>query len=206
MTRLFNEFPQRIADVTTQLTTLGISLTAPITPAAPPDPDYPWGSSHSAPPVDRTTLAWCTGAQMLADHHHTEIDRQVPAADALIRELGVRGLTQLHSDLHHGAPIDYRFTRCPYCSGLGEDPTLPNCREVGCPPQYGFADHPHICPVCQGEDYQFEWFAEKHLAQLDRLLVDGLEVRGRSRSRFGSRCDRYLRGALVVSERSGIDQ
>ncbi|MFE3430458.1 hypothetical protein [Streptomyces sp. NPDC059171] len=108
---------------------------------------------------------------MLTDHH-TAIAQQVPAADALIRELGVRGLTQLHTDLHHGAPIDYRFTRCPYCSGLGEDPTLPDCRQVGCPPQYEFADHPHICPVCRGEDYQPTWFAEKRIAQLDRLLGD----------------------------------
>ncbi|MFJ3973465.1 hypothetical protein ACIPYR_35725 [Streptomyces parvus] len=90
---------------------------------------------------------------------HTAIDRQVLAADALIRELGVRGLAPLHSDLHFGAPIDYRFTRCPYCSGLGEDPTLPNCQEVGCPREYEFADHPHICPVCRGEDFQPEWIA-----------------------------------------------
>ncbi|MEU8599348.1 hypothetical protein AB0D07_37680 [Streptomyces globisporus] len=130
MTRLFTEFPKRIADITTQLTTQGIPLLAPVTPAAPPDPDDPWGSNHPAPPVDRTTLAWCTAVQMLADHHHTAVEQQVL-----------------------GAPIDYRFTRCPYCSGLGEDPTLPDCREVGCPPQYEFADHPHICPVCRGEDY-----------------------------------------------------
>lgn len=41
MTRLFTEFPKRIADITTQLTTQGIPLTAPLTPAAPPDPDDP---------------------------------------------------------------------------------------------------------------------------------------------------------------------
>ncbi|MFG3398602.1 hypothetical protein [Streptomyces parvus] len=174
MTRLFTEFPKRIADITNQLTTQGIPLTAPVTPAAPPDPDDPWGSNHPAPPVDRTTLAWCTAVQMLADHHHTAIEQQVLSADALIRELGVRGLTQLHSDLHRGAPIDYRFTRCPYCSGLGEDPTLPTCREVGCPPQYEFADHHHICPVCRGEDYQPEWFAEKRVAELDRSLATSL--------------------------------
>ncbi|MFJ3973464.1 hypothetical protein ACIPYR_35720 [Streptomyces parvus] len=69
MTRLFTVFPQRIADVTTQLTTQGIPLTAPITPAVPPDLDDPWGSSPPSPPVDRTSLAWCTAAQMLADHH-----------------------------------------------------------------------------------------------------------------------------------------
>ncbi|MFC9183357.1 hypothetical protein ACFTZJ_22110 [Streptomyces globisporus] len=169
MTRLFTEFPQRIADVTNQLTTQGIPLTAPATPVTPPDPDDPWGNTHPAPPVDRTTLAWCTAAQMLANHHHTPVAQQVLAADALLRELGVRGLTQLHSDLHHGAPIDYRFTRCPYCTGLGEDPTLPDGREVGCPPEYEFADHPHICPVCRGEDYQPAWFAKERIAQLGRL-------------------------------------
>ncbi|MCQ1579302.1 hypothetical protein [Streptomyces parvus] len=174
MTRLFTEFPKRIADITTQLTTQGIPLTAPVTPAAPPDPDAPWGSSHPAPPVDRTTLAWCTAVQMLADHHHTAIEQQVLAADALIRELGVRGLTQLHSDLHRGAPIDYRFTRCPYCSGLGEDPTLPDCRDVGCPPRYEFTDHAHICPVCRGEDYEPEWVAEERITELDRLLDTSL--------------------------------
>ncbi|MFI7359442.1 hypothetical protein ACIBTP_36600 [Streptomyces avidinii] len=42
---------------------------------------------------------------MLADHHHTGMDRQVLPADALLRELGVCGLAQLHSDLHHGVPI-----------------------------------------------------------------------------------------------------
>ncbi|MEG9553294.1 hypothetical protein V5N34_35015 [Streptomyces baarnensis] len=57
MTRSFTEFPQWIADVTTHRATQGIPLTAPATPAAPPDLDDSWGSSHPAPPVDRTTLA-----------------------------------------------------------------------------------------------------------------------------------------------------
>ncbi|MEU5971921.1 hypothetical protein [Streptomyces globisporus] len=170
MTHLFTEFPQRIAAVTNQLATQGIPLTTPVMPAAPPDPDDPWGSSYPAPPVDRSTLAWCTAAQMLANHH-TPIAQQVLAADALLRELGVRGLTQLHSDLHSGAPVDYRFTRCPYCTGLGEDPTLTDCQEVGCPPQYEFTDHPHVCPVCRGEDYQPEWLAEERVAELDRCLA-----------------------------------
>lgn len=193
MTRLFTEFPQRIADVTNQLTMQGIPLTAPITSGSRPDPDDPWGSSHPAPPIDRATLAWCTAARMLADHHHTAIDRQVLAADALLRELGVRGLAQLHSDLASGAPIDYRFTRCPYCSGLGEDPTLPDCREVGCPPQYEFADHPHICPVCRGEDYQPEWFAEERVTELDRWLAVSLG-HGPVRVSWYERLAQLLRG------------
>ncbi|WP_097868542.1 hypothetical protein [Streptomyces sp. rh34] len=170
MLTFFNQFPQRISDVTTQLTTQGLPLTAPATPTPPPDPDDPWASSRPTPPVNRTTLAWCTAAQMLSTYHRTPLSSQVHSADALIRELGVRGLAQLHTDLHDGAPIDYRFTRCPYCSGCGEDPLLPDCAELGCPPQYEFIDHDHICPVCQGADHQPEWFGEERIAQLDRWL------------------------------------
>ncbi|MDX3342699.1 hypothetical protein V5N34_35010 [Streptomyces baarnensis] len=67
------------------------------------------------------------------------------AVDALLCQLGASGIAQLHSDLDHGAPINYPYTRCPYCSGLGEGPTLLNCRELSCPLQYEFADHPHVC-------------------------------------------------------------
>ncbi|MFH8886597.1 hypothetical protein [Streptomyces californicus] len=168
-TTLFQQLTRRTANITTQLTTLGIPLTAPALPPTEPDPSDPWASSYS-PTVDRTTLAWCTAVTMLAQHHHTGLDRQVPAADALLRERGVHGLAQLHSDIHAGAPVDYRFTRCPYCASLGEDPTLPDCREVGCPPQYEFADHPHLCPVCHGADYQPEWYAEERITQLDQML------------------------------------
>ncbi|MFJ6661622.1 hypothetical protein ACIQNG_35525 [Streptomyces sp. NPDC091377] len=126
--------------------------------------------------VDRSTLAWCTAIQMLADHHHTGIDRQVLVADALLREFGVRGLAQLHSDLNRGAPIDYRFTRCPYCSGIGEDPTQPTCGEVGCAPSLEFAGHDHGCPVCH-DDYQPQWFAEEQMTELEELLADAIEER-----------------------------
>lgn len=170
-TTLFQQLTRRTADITAQLTTLGIPLTAPAPPPTEPDPSDPW-TSNCAPTVDRTTLAWCTAVTMLAEHHHTGLDRQVSAADALLRERGVRGLAQLHSDIHAGAPVDYRFTRCPYCAGLGEDPTLPDCREVGCSSQYEFVDHPHLCPVCHGADYQPEWYAEERIAQLDQLLND----------------------------------
>ncbi|MFF3540031.1 hypothetical protein ACFYXP_39735 [Streptomyces sp. NPDC002466] len=175
-TTVFDQFTRRTADVTAQLTTLGIPLTAPTPPPADPDPDDPWASSYTVP-VDRSTLAWCTAAQMLADHHHTGIDHQVLAADALLRELGVRGLAQLHTDLHHGAPIDYRFTPCPYCSGIGEDPTQPDCQDAGCPPQYEFAGHDHLCPVCRGADYQPQWLAEEHMPELEQLLADAIEER-----------------------------
>ncbi|MFF7365409.1 hypothetical protein [Streptomyces sp. NPDC008125] len=170
MTTVFDQFGCRITEVTVQLTAHNIPLTAPPAPAADLDPTDPWASTYVAP-IDRSTLAWCTAAQMLATHHHTTVDRQVLAADALLRELGVPGLAQLYSDLHDGAPIDYRYTPCPYCSGIGEDPTQPTCRDVGCPPQYEYAGHDHLCPVCHGADHQPEWFTEQHLKELDALLV-----------------------------------
>ncbi|MBB1245010.1 hypothetical protein GL263_15745 [Streptomyces durbertensis] len=176
-TTVFDQFTRRTADVTAQLTTLGIPLTAP---AAPPPTDLnpadPWASNYAAP-VDRSTLAWCTAVQILADHHDTGIGRQVLAADALLCELGVRGLAQLHSDLHHGAPIDYRFTRCPYCSGIGEDPTQPDCQDVGCAPWHELDGHEHLCPVCHGDDYQPQWFAEEQMTELEELLADAIEER-----------------------------
>ncbi|MEV7657906.1 hypothetical protein AB0O39_27525 [Streptomyces anulatus] len=170
MLTFFNQFPQRVSDVTTELTTHGIPFTAPATPSPPSDADDPWASSRHTPPVNRTTLAWCTAAQMPSTHHRTPLSTQVHSADALIRERGICGLAQLHTDLHDGAPIDYRFTRCPYCAGLGEDPTLLDCSELGCPPQYEFIGHDHICPVCMGADYQPEWFGEERITQLDRLV------------------------------------
>ncbi|MEU9943104.1 hypothetical protein [Streptomyces lavendulae] len=173
-TTVFDQFTRRTADVTAQLTTLGIPLTAPTPPPAAPDPADPWASSYTVP-VDRSTLAWCTAVKMLADHHHTGIDRQALAADALLRELGVRGLAQLHSDLHAGAPIDYRFTPCPYCSGISEDPTQPTCGEVGCAPWHEFDGHEHLCPVCHGDDHQPQWLAEEHMAELEELLGDAIE-------------------------------
>src|SRR6266702_4117333 len=171
-TTVFDQFTRRITDVTAQLAAHDIPLTAP--PAPPADPTDPWASSYSVP-VDRSSLAWCTAAQMLAYHHDTGIDRLVLAADALLRELGVRGLAQLHSDLHHGAPVDYRFTRCPYCSGIGEDPTRPTCGELGCAPWHEFDGHEHLCPFCRGEDYQPQWFAEEQMTELEELLADAIE-------------------------------
>lgn len=47
-------------------------------------------------------------------------------------------------------------------------------RKLGCPPQYEFADHPHICLVCRGENYQPEWFAEERVTELDRRLATSL--------------------------------
>lgn len=152
-TTVFDQFIRRTADVIAQLATLGIPPTAPAPPPAGLNPADPWASKYAVP-VDRSSLAWCTAVAMLADHHHTGVDRQVLAADALLRGLRVRGLAQLHSDLHAGAPVDYRFTRCPYCSGIGEDPTQPTCREVGCAPWLEFTGHDHVCLVCDGDDCQ----------------------------------------------------
>ncbi|MFD9794250.1 hypothetical protein ACFWXK_25240 [Streptomyces sp. NPDC059070] len=174
LTTVFDQFAYRTTYITAQLTTLGIPLTAPAPPPADLNLADSWASSYDVP-LDRTSLAWCTAVRMLADHHHTGIDRQVVAADALLRELGARGLAQLHSDLHRGVPIDYRFTRCPYCSGIGEDPTQPTCGELGCPPWHEFDGHEHLCPVCHGDDHQPQWFAEQHMAELEELLADAIE-------------------------------
>ncbi|OAR22731.1 hypothetical protein A8W25_24420 [Streptomyces sp. ERV7] len=190
-TTVFDQFTRRTADVTAQLTNLGIPLTTPAPPPADLNPADPWTGSYAVP-VDRSTLAWCTAVTMLADHHHTGIDRQVLAADALMRELGIRGLAQLHSDLHHGAPIDYRFTPCPYCSGIGVNPTQPTCGEVGCAPWLEYAGHDHPCPVCP-DDYQPQRFAEEHMAKLEELLADAIkenEERASLRYRIRTRLHR----------------
>ncbi|MFJ2060326.1 hypothetical protein ACIOMM_30915 [Streptomyces sp. NPDC087908] len=175
-TAVFDQFTRRTTDVTAQLTTLGIPLTAPPPPPAESDPADPWASNYAVP-VDRASLAWCTAVTMLADHHHTGIDRQVLATDALLCELGICGLAQLHSDLHAGASVDYRFTRCPYCTGIGEDLTQPDCWEVGCASWLEFAGHEHLCPVCRGDDHQPQGLAKVHMAELEELLAGAIEER-----------------------------
>ncbi|MET8751306.1 hypothetical protein ABZW32_14590 [Streptomyces sp. NPDC004667] len=183
MPTVYDQFTRRIADITTLLTAQGIPLTAPTAPRA--DPTDPWAASWPVP-VDRSTLAWCTAVQMLADHHHTTIDRQVPAADALLRELGVRGLAELHSDLHHGAPIDYCYTRCPYCSGIGDDPTQPTCGKAGCPQGRDVEDgHEHLCPVCVGQDHDPQGHATHHMGNLEELLADAMRSTPRLLSALG---------------------
>ncbi|MFE4060352.1 hypothetical protein ACFXP3_29390 [Streptomyces sp. NPDC059096] len=190
-TTVFDQFTRRTADVTAQLATLGFPLTAPAPPTADLDPADPWASSYTIP-IDRSTLAWCTAVTMLANHHHTGISRQVSTADALLRELGVRGLAQLHSDLSGGAPIDYRYTRCPYCSGIGEDPTQPTCQALGCAPWHEFDGHDHMCPVCRGEDYDPERI-EEQMQRMEELLADAIEEREERTSlryRIGTRLRR----------------
>ncbi|MFF5808869.1 hypothetical protein [Streptomyces sp. NPDC012746] len=176
---VFDQFARRITDVTTQLAAHAIPLT---TPAAPPaNPNDPWASS-SPKLVDRSTLAWCTAVLMLATHHHTAIDVQALSADALLHELGVSGLATLHRDLNHGAPIDYEYTRCPYCSGIGEDPTLPTCEELGCWPSDDIYGHEHLCPVCRGDHHEPQWKAVQRMDELEQLLVDAIEDKAPSRS------------------------
>ncbi len=179
---VFDRFTSRIEEVTAYLTAHQLPLSLP---AGPPAPDDPWSVPRPAA-VDRTTLAWSTAVLMLASHHHTAIDRQAPAADALLRELGVCGLAQLHCDLNAGAPIDYRFTRCPYCDGIGEDPTLPTCQELGCALWHEYDGHGHMCPVCRDDDYQPQWFAEEHMAELEELLAASIEDKTPARSWFGA--------------------
>ncbi len=133
MLTFFSQFSQRVSDVTTELATQGIPLTAPVTPAPPPGPDD--RGPAAVPPAGRPHHPRLVHLGPDAEHPppHPPLSTQVPSADALIGELGVRGLAQLHTYLHDSAPIDYRFTRCPYCSGCGEDPLLPVCTELGCP-------------------------------------------------------------------------
>lgn len=182
----FTQFTRRTAEIATH----DMPLAAPAAPSA--GTTDPWANNYPAP-VDRSSLAWRTAVEMLADHHRTSVEVQALAADALLRELGVRGLAQLHSDLHHPAPIDYRFTLCPYCSGAGEDPTQPTCEDLGCPPKYEFAGHDHICPVCEGEDYQLQWFAEEQMAELEELLADA--IKEEERASFLCRVGTWLRGS-----------
>ncbi|ESQ01745.1 hypothetical protein B590_30208 (plasmid) [Streptomyces sp. PVA_94-07] len=175
-TTVFDQFTRRTADITAQLAALGIPLTAPPPPPADPDPADPWASNYTAP-VDRSSLAWCTAVTMLADHHHTGIDRQVLAADALLRNSGSAASPSSTLTSHAGAPVDYRFTRCPYCAGIGEDPTQPTCREAGCATWLEFADHDHPCPVCHGNSHQPQWYADEQMTELEKLLADAIEER-----------------------------
>lgn len=45
---VYDQFTRRITDVTTQLTTHGIPLTAPTAPPAGPDPTDPWAGNYAA--------------------------------------------------------------------------------------------------------------------------------------------------------------
>ncbi|MFB7030945.1 MULTISPECIES: hypothetical protein [unclassified Streptomyces] len=147
----------------------------------------PWASSRPVP-VDRNTLAWRTAARMLAEHHRTSTDRQAPFADAVLRESGIRGLATLHSNLCGGAPVDYRFTRCPYCSGQGESPSPTACRDVGCTQAREADGHEHLCPVCQGADHDPKGHADTRMRQMDTLLIAALaKTRSGARWRRGSR-------------------
>jgi len=164
---------QRVSDVTAELIAHGLPLTTPAGPLAI-DPN---GWLIHNPAIDRTSPAWCTAVRMLADHHHTPLVDQIPTADALLKDRGIRGLATLHRNLAGGAPIDYRFTRCPYCQGLGEDPTEPSCAELGCRVPADISDHPHGCPVCRGANCEPEYYAEQQMNQVEQLLADALTTR-----------------------------
>ncbi|MGW0538527.1 hypothetical protein [Streptomyces sp. NPDC003032] len=172
MTTFMDRFADRVTEVTTELATLDIPLTVPAGPFT--TDEYGW--IDFTPEIDRSGLAWCTAVRMLADHHHTPLSRQILNADALLRELGVPGLATLHRDLV-GAPIDYRFTPCPYCDGMGEDPTLPTCEQLGCRIPASIADHPHGCLVCRGETYEPEYYAERQMDEAEQLWAEALAAK-----------------------------
>lgn len=90
----------------TVLETLNLPHSAPGR-AARTDPTDIWASGLPGPEIDRTTLAWATAYRMLADHQpDTTPLTHVAGADAVLRELGVRGLAILQS----GLPIRPRLT------------------------------------------------------------------------------------------------
>ncbi|RNG26382.1 hypothetical protein, partial [Streptomyces botrytidirepellens] len=163
---------QYVSHVTAELKAHDIPLVIQPTPR-PPDPN---GWSTYTPPINRTRPAWCTAVLMLADHHHTPLIDHIPTADAIIKDHGIRGLAVLHRDLA-GGPVDYRFTPCPYCQGVGEDPTQPTCESLRCPVSADISDHPHGCPVCRAADCDPDSYAEQQMHQVEQLLIEALIAR-----------------------------
>lgn len=51
-------------------------------------------------------------------------------------------------------PVDYRYTRCPDCRGLGTNPDA--CQILGCRPHADAPNgngHEHLCGTCRGADH-----------------------------------------------------
>jgi hypothetical protein len=162
---------QLLAVIRTVLDGMDLPLTAPGRPSRT-DPNG-WSYGYS-PEIDRTSLAWATAYRMLADHQpDAEPLSHVYAADAVLRELGTAGLAILQSNLVGGAPIDFRYTPCPYCGGGGEDPTAA-CEDLGCSVHVDIADHLHGCPVCRAEVFEPELTAEQEMRRIDELLAEAL--------------------------------
>ncbi|WP_199552641.1 hypothetical protein [Streptomyces sp. N35] len=173
------EFARRVTRINGYLIERGIPLTAPELPRQ--HSDDPWGAPYGS--LDRSTLAWCTAVLLLALHHDTPIEMQIPAADAVLRESGVAGLRQLHRDLHGGAPVDYEYIRCPYCSGTMFDPAPVSCQETGCLHYLHGIEHDHYCPVCWGVDYQPEILLPERREYVAKLFAEALLIAGARRRR-----------------------
>jgi hypothetical protein len=158
-----------LAGVLAELTEVGAPFTAPGRPSRTDATGWSFGYS---PDIDRTSLAWATAYRMLRDHQpDAPWFSLMLSADALLRELRVPGLATLHRDLA-GAPVDYRYTRCPYCDGDSLDPTRPTCEDRG--RTRDTEAHEYICPVCQGAAFQPEYFGSAQIEQADRLLAEAL--------------------------------
>lgn len=165
---------QLLSDVHAALVDLALPLTAPGRPART-DP-HGWSYGYS-PDIDRTTLAWATAYQLLTDHQPGAPRlSQAFAADAVLREHGEHGLAVLHRQLS-GAPIDYRFTRCPYCWGRGDDPVDATCDERGCLHGLDARDHEHLCAVCRGAEFGPEYFGDDQIDLMDQRLARALAER-----------------------------
>ncbi|MDT9701116.1 hypothetical protein [Streptomyces sp. P17] len=161
------------ADILSELAEIEAPLTAPGRPSRTDPNGWSYGYSDD---IDRTTLAWATTYRRLTDHQ-PDAPRlsHIYAADALLRECRVTGLATLHQELA-GGPVNYRFTRCPYCWGSGEDPVEATCDERGC--LHGLdADHEHLCPVCRGEEFAPEYFGPDQIQLMDERLARALVAR-----------------------------
>jgi hypothetical protein len=175
------------ADVLRELAAIEAPLTASGRPSRIDPNGWMYGYSDD---IDRTTLAWATAYRMLTDHQ-PEVPRlsHIYAADALLRESRVEGLATLHQELA-GGPINYRFTRCPYCWGRGEDPVDATCDERGCLHGLDPRDHEHLCPVCRGEEYAPEYFGPDQMQLMDERLTRALAARTSAPRRLHGRLRR----------------
>ncbi|TLS45725.1 hypothetical protein FE633_13235 [Streptomyces montanus] len=174
VTRNRNREEQLRADVHAELTEIDAPLTAPGRPSRNDPNGWSYGYSDD---IDRTTLDWATAYRMLTDHQ-PDAPRlsHIYAADALLRERRVEGLATLHQKLA-GGPINYRFTRCPYCWGSGEDPTDPTCEDLGCSRSMEVLAHDHLCPVCRGEEFAPEYFGPDQMELMAERLARALVAR-----------------------------
>ncbi|MGY3676939.1 hypothetical protein [Streptomyces sp. TE33382] len=75
------------------------------------------------------------------------------------------------------AALLLRYRRRPHPADLS-GPRLPPWREHD--------DHPHLCPVCHGDDHQPQHFAAENMRDLDQLLADAIKDKTPTHSPLGS--------------------